>query len=110
MQPETPPGAGTPDHPLPIAQVQTGMTVLDSTGDEVGTVTEVQMPGTDSRPGVPEEQAGQLIARGWFRIGGAGLLATDHYADGEQVGDVTAGEGEGVVTLTVRKDDLRRAE
>jgi hypothetical protein len=41
MQPQT------PTEPLPIAQVNVGMTVVDATGEEVGTVTAVQMPGTD---------------------------------------------------------------
>ena len=105
MQPSDDPDM--PTRPLPIAQVHTGMTVVDSAGDEVGTVTEVRMPGTGHAE-VPDHQAGALRESGFVRIAGHGLLAADHYAAGSEVYDVITTD-DGVVTLTVRKDDLRRA-
>ena len=102
-------GPGEPARPLPIAQVSTGMTVVDAAGEEVGTVTEVRMPGTGDRPEVPDEQAGPLMAEGWLRAGSSGLLGSAFYAAGTQVADVTTTQDEGVVTLTVGRQDLRRA-
>jgi hypothetical protein len=50
MQPPTSANPGAPVRPLPIAQVTTAMTVVDSAGEGVGAVTAVEMPGTDVRP------------------------------------------------------------
>lgn len=102
-------GPGEPARALPIAQVSTGMTVVDAAGDEVGTVTEVRMPGTGDRPEVPDEQAGPLMAEGWLRVGSSGPLGSAFYAAGTQVADVTTTQDEGVVTLTVGRPDLHRA-
>jgi hypothetical protein len=109
MQPLRSTGPGEPDRPLPIAQVSTGMTVVDAAGDEIGTVTAVEMPGTEVRPDVPEELAGRLMAEGYLRAGGTGLLAKAWYAGGSEVADVTTTEDEGVVTLTADKQELHRA-
>ena len=112
MEPLRSTGPGGPDHPLPIAQVSTGMTVIDATGDEVGTVTAVEMPGTEVRPDLSDgtdDGAGRLMSEGYLRVGGSGLFAKAWYADGSQVADVTTTDEEGVVTLTVNKQDLHRA-
>ena len=82
---------------------------VDAAGDEVGTVTEVRMPGTGDRPEVPDEQAGPLMAEGWLRVGSSGPLGSAFYAAGTQVADVTTTQDEGVVTLTVGRPDLHRA-
>jgi hypothetical protein len=101
MHPHTPAAPGTPTEPLPVAQVNVGMTVLDSAGEEVGTVTAVQMPGT----GVVEH----LMADGYVRISGTGLLSHDVYAAGDQIAGTTEGEP-GIVNLRVSGDQLHRAD
>ncbi|MDR7276750.1 hypothetical protein [Catenuloplanes atrovinosus] len=103
MQPQD-----TPLTALPIARVNVGMSVVDSLGDTIGTVTAVQMPGTDVRPDVAAGAAEHLVSSGYLRIDTAGLFATDVYASGDQV--VGSIEGEpGVVTLGGSHDDLYRA-
>ena len=87
-----------PTEPQPIAQVNTGMTVLDPAGAEIGTVTEVQMAGADLPPGVAEH----LRETGYFRIG-------DRYAAGDQIAAITEGEP-GIVTLTVPAGELTQAQ
>jgi hypothetical protein len=109
MQPPRTTGPGEPARALPIAKVSTGMTVVAADGEEVGTVTAVEMPGTDVRPEVPDEQAASLISEGYLRAGGTGPLTSAWYADGSQVADVTTTDDEGVVTLSVDKQRLRRA-
>ncbi|MGW4941761.1 hypothetical protein ACWEOZ_09255 [Actinoplanes sp. NPDC004185] len=113
MEPLRSTGPGEPDRPLPIAQVSTGMTVIDAAGDEVGTVTAVEMPGTEVRPGLADDGSGDraapLMAEGYLRAGGTGLFATAWYAGGSQVAEVTTTDQEGVVTLTVSQQELRRA-
>lgn len=102
----------TPEMPvdaLPIARVTTGMSVVDSLGDTIGTVTAVQLPGTGVRPDVAAGTAEHLISTGYLRIDTAGLFATDVYASGDQI--VESAEGEpGVVTLGGSHDDLHRAD
>jgi hypothetical protein len=113
MEPLRSTGPGGPAHPLPIAQVSTGMTVVDAAGDEVGTVTAVEMPGTETRPELSDDGAddgaGRLKSEGYLRAGGSGLFAKAWYAGGSQIADVTTTDEEGVVTLTVNKQDLHRA-
>ena len=109
MEPLRSTGPGGPDHPLPIAQVSTGMTVIDAAGDQVGTVTAVEMPGTEVRPDLSDDGAGRLMSEGYLRVGGSGLFAKAWYAAGSQVADVTTTDEEGVVTLTVGRQDLHRA-
>ena len=98
-----------PTEPLPIAQVNTGMTVVDSAGEEVGTVTEVRMSGTATPDDVPDEVRTRLAEQGFLRVGGSGLLAHAFYVAGPQVTGVTTTGEDGVVRLGVRKDDLHRA-
>ena len=98
-----------PTEPLPIAQVTTGMTVVDSAGEEVGTVTDVKMSGTATPDDVPDELRTRFTEQGFLRVGGSGLTAHDVYVAGPQVTGVTTTGGDGVVRLAVRKDDLHRA-
>jgi hypothetical protein len=109
MQPLRSSGPGEPAAALPIAKVSTGMTVVDAAGEDVGRVTAVEMPGTQVAPEVADDQAGSLMAAGYLRAGGTGLLDSAWYADGSQVAEVTTTDDEGVVTLTVGQEHLRRA-
>ncbi|GAB7046247.1 hypothetical protein [Catenuloplanes indicus] len=97
-----------PVEALPIARVNVGMSVVDSLGDAVGTVTAVQMPGTDVRPDVAAGIAENLVSTGYLRIDSEGLFTTDVYASGDQIAASTEGEP-GVVTLNASHDDLHRA-
>jgi hypothetical protein len=99
MHPPTPAQPGMPTEPLPIAQVNTGMTVVDAAGDEVGTVTAVEMPGAGG-PGRDD-----LAATGCVRVEGTGPLGKDLLVGGDQIAGVTTTEN-GVVTLAVRRDAL----
>ncbi|MEU8607297.1 hypothetical protein AB0C29_04760 [Actinoplanes sp. NPDC048791] len=112
MEPLRSTGPGRPDHPLPIAQVSTGMTVIDAASDEVGTVTAVEMPGTGIRPDLSgdgaDDGAVRLMSEGYLRAGSSGLFAKAWYADGSQIADVTTTGEEGVVTLTVTTQELHR--
>ena len=98
-----------PAEPLPIAQVTTGMTVVDVDGEEVGTVTDVKMAGTATPDDVPDEPRTRLSEQGFLRVDGSGLTAPDFYVAGPQVTGVTTTGGDGVVQLAVGKDDLQRA-
>lgn len=102
MQPET------PTEPLPIATVNVGMTVVDTNGEEAGTVTAVQMPDTPVRPDVAVGVAEELMGTGYLRIDGTGFLANDTYAGGHQVRDTVEGEP-GVVNLRISRAELHRA-
>src|SRR4051812_47303037 len=106
---QTSPDQTTPARPLLIAKVDTGMTVVDNAGEEVGIVAAVEMPGTDVQPDLPTEEAAQLMDRGYFRVHAGGLVSTEYYGAGDQVGDVTTTQDDGVVTLLDGKDTLRRA-
>jgi hypothetical protein len=99
----------TPTEPLPIATVNVGMTVVDTNGETAGTVTAVQMPGTDVRPDVAAGIAEELMGAGYLRIDGTGLLSNDVYAGGDQIRDSVEEDGPGVVNLRVTRDELFRA-
>jgi hypothetical protein len=103
MQPQT------PTEPLPIAQVNVGMTVVDATGGQVGAVTAVQMPGTDVRPDTAAGIAEHLMSTGYIRIDGTGFLSNDVYAAGDEITGVVEAEP-GVVNLRAQRDDLPRLE
>ncbi len=107
MHPHTPATPGMPTEPDPLAQVNVGMQVIDSAGDEVGTVADVYMPGTGPEPQV-ESGADRLRRGGHVRVTGSGLFAHDVYVEGSQVAEVTE-MGGGVVTLSVSRDSLTRA-
>jgi hypothetical protein len=104
MHPHTPAQQDAPTEPVTRAEV--GMSVVDSTGLQAGTVTAVQMPGTDVRPDTPVGVAEHLMATGYIRIDGSGFLSNDTYAAGDQISEVTAGRS---VELRVHRDELHRA-
>jgi hypothetical protein len=113
-----------------MRQVQTGMKVVDASGDEVGTVEDMSMGDpeaattagneprptggvlrdlaeavTTDRPGpdVPEPLRDRLIREGYLKIK-HGLLGSAVYVSSEQLQRV---EGDRVV-LRVRRDELER--
>jgi hypothetical protein len=90
-----------------VAQVDVGMTVVDSAGQEAGTVTAVQPPGTDVRPDATAGVAERLMGTGYVRIDGTGWLSNDTYAAGDQITGVVEGEP-GTVELRVTRDELYR--
>jgi hypothetical protein len=108
MHPHTPATPGTPTEPEPIAQVNTGMQVFDASGEEIGTVSAVQMPGTGGSPDVAPEDVDRLRRTGYVRIDTKGLLSKDTYVEAAQVAQVDEVDG-GVVTLNVTKDQLLTA-
>jgi hypothetical protein len=111
MHPHTSDVPGMPTEPLPIAQVNTGMLVVDADGDEVGTVSAVQMPGTGmgaAAPDLPPAVADRLARAGYLRVEGGGLLSRTRFVEADQVAGVAETDG-GVVTLNVPGDALTSA-
>ncbi|MEV4510895.1 hypothetical protein AB0K00_18225 [Dactylosporangium sp. NPDC049525] len=102
MQPGTSAGDGVA---LSMLQVTVGMPVVDSAGEQVGTVSAVQAPGTEVRPDTVAGITEHLIATGYLRIDGSGFLSNDVYAAGNQISGVNAG----VVELLVPREHLYRA-
>ncbi|XVU26691.1 hypothetical protein ACQPZJ_06460 [Actinoplanes sp. CA-054009] len=98
MQPNSPTDSA-------IARVTVGMTVVDATGAEVGSVSAVQLPGSGVRPDTVAGVAEHLVTTGYLRIDGTGRLSNDVYAGGDQIAE---GEPE-VVTLRVPREELHRA-
>jgi hypothetical protein len=120
MQPDV------PTSPEPIAQVSSGMRVIDADGEEVGTVDTVKMgdpnavtvqaPPTGGggmlsamasavpadEPDVPADAAARLMRAGYVKVDGVGLLTGAIYVTADQVADVT----DDVVQLRVRPSDL----
>jgi hypothetical protein len=88
-----------------LARVTPGMAVIDVNGEQAGTVGGVQLPGTDVLPEAPLGIAEDLVDTGYVLIDGAGHLANDAYAGGDQIDNVSD-----VVTLNVRRLDLIRVE
>jgi hypothetical protein len=88
-----------------LARVTPGMVVMDVNGEQAGTVGGVQFAGTDVLPEAPLGIAEDLVDTGYVLIDGAGHLANDAYAGGDQIDDVSD-----VVTLNVRRLDLIRVE
>jgi hypothetical protein len=88
-----------------LARVTLGMVVMDVNGEQAGTVGGVQFAGTDILPEAPLGIAEDLVDTGYVLIDGAGHLANDAYAGGDQIDDVSD-----VVTLNVRRLDLIRVE
>jgi hypothetical protein len=110
-----------------IAQVTEGMSVVDSTGAEVGTVERVKMGDPEAvttagqredgahglidavarelagvEPDLPPTLAARLLRTGYIKIDGKGLLGRDRYAAADQIAGVT----DDAVTLTVPRDEL----
>jgi hypothetical protein len=92
------------DGPAVIDGVTVGMDVFDADGEQAGIVGAVQPAGTDIHPDAPAGLAEELMSTGYLQIDGAGHLANDTYAAGNQIGEVTT-----VVTLLVARDELIRA-
>lgn len=88
-----------------LSLVEVGMRVVDPAGDQAGTVSAVQAPGTDVRPDTIAGIAEHLMATGCLRIDGTGFLSNDVYASGNQV----IGVADDVVELRVHRDHLHRA-
>ena len=88
-----------------LARVTHGMAVIDVNGEQAGTVGGVQLAGTNVLPEAPLGVAEDLVDTGYVLIDGAGHLANDAYAGGDQIDDVSD-----VVTLNVRRLDLIRVE
>lgn len=99
---------GVATHTQPILLVDAGMIVVDSDGEEAGTVSAVQPPGTEVRPDAVAGIAEVLMGSGYLRIDGTGALSNDTYASGNQIADIVAGEP-GVVHLRVPRAALHRA-
>ncbi|WP_219419700.1 DUF2171 domain-containing protein [Pseudonocardia nigra] len=112
----------------PIAQVRTGMRVVDVGGADVGTVETVKMGDPEAvteegqtpqggglgdivrntfgggEPHVPEQLAARLLRVGFVKVDGKGLFGRDFYVPADQVGEV---DGD-AVHLTVSGDELTR--
>ncbi|HEY0699460.1 MAG TPA: hypothetical protein VGD43_16815 [Micromonospora sp.] len=115
-----------PTSPDPIAQVTSGMRVVDSAGDEVGTVADVRtgdpnavaaqepahghgvlgarIPHTEAgdEPHLPADLAAHLLRTGYVKVDGHGLLTRELYVEAGQIADVRAD----VVELTVPASEL----
>ena len=107
MHPHTPATPGTPTEPEPIAQVNTGMQVFDASGEQIGTVSAVQMPDTGDPDVTPGDAAERLRRTGFVRVD-TGLLSKDMFVERGQVAEVAEVDG-GVVTLNVTRDRLLEA-
>jgi hypothetical protein len=111
----------------PIANVEEGMRVLDSNGEQVGTVATTKLgdPGAvteegqrmsgglmstiadtvaGSEPDVEPQFAAQLLRTGYVKIDAKGFFASDLYAGAEQIEGVDSGE----VRLSVPREQLVR--
>jgi hypothetical protein len=97
-----------PTEPDPIAQVNKGMTVVDSAGETVGKVTAVQTSGTGVHPDLGPGDAENFMSTGYLLVDTSGVLSADAYVSGDQIADVVEADG-GVVNLLVGKHQLTRA-
>jgi hypothetical protein len=119
-----------PTSPDPIAQVTTGMQVVDAQGEDVGTVIATtpgdpnavtaqeppagegvlagKVPHTEDgdEPEVPADLAARLLRGGYLRVDGQGILAHDLYVEADQI----AGVNQDVVELSVARDQLTPRE
>lgn len=119
-----------PHRPSPVAEVTTGMRVVDADGEQVGTVdivrlgdpnaVTVQAPATDAggtlaemvssaaveEPDVPADAAARLLRRGYVKVDGDRPLDGAFYVEADQIADV----GQDVVRLNVAIADLTPEE
>ena len=107
-----------------MEQVRTGMRVVDSSGDEVGTVEDLKMGDPEAataagqgsgEPGVagdellgvggglPPERAERLLRTGYLKVDSKGLFTGDTYVPADRVARV---EGD-TVHLNVPKDQAQ---
>ena len=96
-------GASEEDGDAVLARITPGMAVIDVNGEQAGKVGGVHFAGTEVLPEAPIGIAEDLVDTGYVLIDGAGYLANDAYAGGDQIDDVSD-----VVTLNVRRLDLVR--
>lgn len=108
-----------------MGRIREGMTVLDATGNEVGTVSYVQMADPQSatvEPGVDQSSRGdqggfvggtlfaggddnvtaRMMHTGYFKVDTKGLFSSDKYITPEMVDSVTEGD----IRLKYDKDDI----
>ncbi len=107
-----------------ISHVRPGMTVVDATGEALGTVDYVRMgdpgaatvgadmpadPGffeaifaSQSEPDLPEPLRSRLLRLGFIKVDGEGWIDTDHYVTADLI-DRVSGD---TVTLTATKDRI----
>jgi hypothetical protein len=94
--------------PGPIGRVAVGMRVIDSDGEQVGTVSAMKMGDPDAatvagqqdrrglveglidtfvgaEPDVPRQRAEQLLRQGYIKIDAKGFLARDLYAGADEI-------------------------
>ncbi|GAA4421715.1 hypothetical protein GCM10023169_14890 [Georgenia halophila] len=109
----------------PISDVREDMNVLDSAGEEVGTIAEVQMSDPDAvtpagqgqneslvgriadalRPsGLPDQAQENLARKGYVRIDAKGPFAGSRYAAADEIASVK----EQTVALTIPEEKLLR--
>ncbi len=118
-----------PDQDEPMSRVVPGMTVVDSTGAEVGTVEAVKMGDPEAittagqepseslgvvgalagsifgtEPDVPGPAAARLLRVGYVKVDGKGLLEADRYVASDEIADVV----DDTIRLTVPKGSLTR--
>lgn len=112
----------------PIAQVQEGMEVVDSAGQQVGKVTAVRMGdpgaatvdsergdrggflqdianlfGSDDEPDLPAPLQARLMRIGFVKVDESVLTPTDRYISANQI----AGVSDDTVRLNVTRDRIR---
>src|ERR1700753_662897 len=97
-------GANLDDVPLDLGRVALGVAVIDLNGDQVGRVSGGQAPVTEILPDAPAGIAEDLVDTGYLRVDGSGHMDNDVYVGGDQIDVIDQ-----VVTLTVRREDLVRA-
>jgi hypothetical protein len=115
------------DQAKPISDVMPGMTVIDSAGQEVGTVERVKMGDPEAittegqrvgesegvvraladsvfgaEPDVPGPIAARMLRMGYLKVDGKGLLETDRYVARDEIAQVS----DHTVWLSVPKDKL----
>jgi hypothetical protein len=118
-----------PEQAGPIVRVVPGMTVVDSTGAEVGKVEAVKMGDPEavttegqevgesqgvvraladsifgSEPDVPGPLAARLLRMGYLKVDGKGLMEADRYVARDEIAEVS----DSVIRLNVRKDQLTK--
>lgn len=117
-----------PDHG-PIEQVREGMRVIDSAGEEIGTVALSRMGDPDAveddpareeeasgglgnifglefEPDVPAGLQTRLLRAGFVKIDGTGLFSAARYVRADRIADVSGD----VVRLSVPRDRIAEAD
>ncbi len=115
----------------PLNAVQTGMHVVDASGEDVGKVDQVHMGdadavttagneernptlldrfaeslGAEAEPDVPEPLRSRLVREGYLKLDSSRLLDADRYVPADYV----RGVSDGRVQLSVRREELVRED